>query len=393
MEKGEFIRILKKYNEGTASYEEKQFLDSYYNSFEVRPDVVELLDVEEKTSLKEQIKAGLQKDIAAAASKETVKRFPLLGRIAAAAIILITLSAGVYFYIAWENGDIYPAHYYSKHDILPGGNKAILTLANGQQIILGKNSNGLLAIQGNTRIVKSAAGQIAYNGQQASANKQTEVTYNMISVPKGGQYQVTLPDGSRVLLNSASSLHFPTAFNGDDRKVELTGEAYFEVAHDKTKPFKVITGNQTVEVLGTHFNINAYSDESTLNTTLLEGSVKVFSGNQEVVIKPGEQAQIITGSNAISVIQNADTEQAVAWKNGLFQFKDASLETIMRSLSRWYDVDIEYDGEIPERKFSGKIYRKINITQALEIINFWGVRFHIEKTSAGQKANKIIVTP
>jgi ferric-dicitrate binding protein FerR (iron transport regulator) len=209
----------------------------------------------------------------------------------------------------------------------------------------------------------------------------TEVLYNTVSTPRGGQYQLTLSDGSKVWLNASSSLRFPTAFPGTERRVEITGEAYFEVAGNESKPFVVdIAGKGEVEVLGTQFNINAYEDEPAIKTTLLEGKVKVSesNGSQSSVLKPGQQAQL---ANGIRVMDNVDMEEIMAWKTGWFYFDRQELPAIMRQVSRWYDVDVRYEGRISKKSFSGIVGRDNDIKDVLKIMENAGIRFRIEGSS------------
>ncbi|MFI5131357.1 MAG: FecR family protein [Chitinophagales bacterium] len=262
-------------------------------------------------------------------------------------------------------------------EMAPGTNKAVLTLADGSVIILENAGNGELTQQGNTKIVKLENGQLAYN---LLNEKPTEILFNSITTPRGGQYQLTLPDGSTVWLNAVSSLRFPVAFTGRERRVEVTGEAYFEVAKNASMPFKVnVAGKGEVEVLGTHFNINSYSDESTINTTLLEGSVTVTGATTGAsrVISPGEQAQLNTNGQ-ICLNKKIDTEQVIAWKKGVFSFTNASLETILRQLSRWFDVDVVYKGAIPQREFTGEIEKKLNLSHVLHILEKNNLHFRLE---------------
>lgn len=311
-------------------------------------------------------------------------------RVAAAAIILLLLSVGGYFIfnrpaqkqIAQTEKRQQPY----KNDIAPGGNKAILTLANGTQIILDSAANGALTQQGNTKIIKLDSGRLAYNSLN---EKPGEVLYNTISTPRGGQYQIVLADGSKVWLNAASSLRFPASFTGKERKVELTGEGYFEVAKNAAMPFRVNANGMQVEVLGTHFNINAYNDEDVIKTTLLEGSVKVREGASGTIIKPGQQALVENQGNPLISkirVQTVDVDGAVAWKNGYFSFDKADLPTVMRQIARWYDVEISYEGNIPKREFGGKIDRNSNASQVLKILEESKVHFRIE-------GKKIIVMP
>jgi transmembrane sensor len=264
-------------------------------------------------------------------------------------------------------------------DLLPGSNKAILKLADGSEIALDDSRKGKIARQQNVLIAKTENGQIVYqaDGSQNQQLVKNITQYNAIITPRGGQYEVVLPDGTRVWLNSASSLKYPTTFTGADRRVELSGEAYFEVAKNAAKPFFVKTGTQTVEVLGTHFNINSYTDEKAVKTTLLEGSVKVNSNTGKSVVKltPGEQA--VNTAGAINIVHDADVDEAMAWKNGKFLFRNTDLQTIMRQLSRWYDVDVEYQGVITERHYRGRISRNVPVSQVFEILKTSGLNFTI----------------
>lgn len=269
-------------------------------------------------------------------------------------------------------------------NVQPGKNKATLTLADGSHIALDDAANGSLAKQGSVQIVKTRDGQLVYkatdlavsaNGDKANdynANK-----YNTIETPKGGQYMVILPDNSKVWLNAGSSLKYPASFaNSKNRVVDLKGEAYFEVAKEKTHPFIVKTNKQEVQVLGTHFNINAYSDEPSILTTLLEGSVRVSNASDYKIIKPGEQAASTTNGLKVGI---ANTEEAMAWKNGYFRFNDEKIESIMRKIARWYNVEIEFQGEISEEEYNGKISRFKSIAQVLDMLSSTNtVHFKIE---------------
>ncbi|MDB5156742.1 MAG: FecR protein [Mucilaginibacter sp.] len=268
-----------------------------------------------------------------------------------------------------------------KINIQPGGNKAILTLQDGSKIVLNDAKDGTLAQQGNTKVVKLANGQLAYNQTNTAPAK---VLYNTMTTPRGGQYKLILPDGTQVWLNSASSITYPTAFAGNERNVSITGEAYFEVAKDKSKPFRVKSANQTVDVLGTHFNIMAYSDEDAIKTTLLEGSVRVVENNTTSILKPGEQA-IVDKQGGIKITA-ASIDEALAWKNGYFKFDRVDIKFIMRQVARWYDVDVVYQGRFPRDEFVGKIGRGENISQVLRILELDHVHFKIED-------KKVIVLP
>jgi ferric-dicitrate binding protein FerR (iron transport regulator) len=307
-----------------------------------------------------------------------------LFRWAAAAVILITLSVGgwLYFSGGWDK-DSNKALY--ANDIQPGGNDAILTLADGSEISLTDAGKGKLLETAGVSIVKLADGQLMYTANEEPEKTGTEVTYNTITTPRGGQYQVNLPDGSKVWLNAASSIKFPTSFAPQkERRIELSGEAYFEVAKNKRQPFKVLTPSsekdrmQEIEVLGTHFNVNAYEDEPETKTTLLEGSVRVsvpVSGAAAQLL-PGQQS--IMKNGALQTV-NVDTEEAVAWKNGNFIFAGEGIESIMRKISRWYNVEVVYQGKIQPNNYIGTVSRFSDVSEVLGILELTkAVHFKIE---------------
>jgi ferric-dicitrate binding protein FerR (iron transport regulator) len=299
--------------------------------------------------------------------------------VAAAAVIIVVLFAGYFIFNHHATTPIAKTKTQQQsrfeNDLTPGGNKAVLTLANGAQIILDSATNGALTQQGNTKIIKLDNGQLSYNSVNGSSSspKTGEILYNTVSTPRGGQYQVVLADGSKVWLNAASSLRFPTSFTGNAREVTLTGEGYFEVTHDDAKPFKVLANGVEIKVLGTHFNINAYKDEPTIKTTLLEGSVKVGIGAASKTIRPGEQAQIESHDNSLNpkiMVQPVDVDATVAWKNGRFIFHGNNILSVMRQLARWYDVEVSYEGNVTDEEFVGVINRSRyeNISEILDML-------------------------
>lgn len=297
---------------------------------------------------------------------------------AAAAILLLIVGIATVVWLTGRNNDDRPAlsgtNYNS--EALPGSDKAILQLEDGRSILL-DTASGVLAQQGNTRIRKNEAGAVTYDAGETG--KEAAVAYNKIITPRGGQYQVTLPDGSKAWLNAASSLRFPVAFNGSERVVELTGEAWFDVAQHASKPFKVQVagagGPMVVEVLGTSFNIQAYPDEPVHAATLVNGKVKVSNSNAQMILQPGQQARLAGNDLQMAT---ADIEEVLAWKNGIFYLQDANIQTIMRQLSRWYDVDVVYEGNI-QQQFVGKIPRTMNLTDVLKVLESTGwVHFRFE---------------
>ena len=261
------------------------------------------------------------------------------------------------------------------HDVPPGGNKAVLTLADGSTIILDSANNGALAQQGGIKVLKINAGQLSYKTGTVAMG---EVLFNTIATPRGGQYQITLADGTQVWLNAASSLRFPTAFEGNTRDVELTGEAYFEVAKNPGKPFHVKVNQMDVQVLGTHFNIMAYGNESTAKTTLLEGRVTVTNKGQTQQLAPGQQAVLNNTGNGFTV-RDVNTDLAVAWKNGLFRFKETNIREIMRQVERWYDVEVDFKAMGNDQDYTGIVPRTQNVSALLQMLELTGtVHFTVE---------------
>jgi ferric-dicitrate binding protein FerR (iron transport regulator) len=305
-------------------------------------------------------------------------------RIAAACLVgVIALSTLVWFkvHLKQPTAEIKQIAKSNNNDVKPGGNKAVLTLADGSIIILDEAENGELVQQGNTKVVK-IDGKLNYNVSEMSTQ---QPMFNTITTPRGGQYQVVLPDGSQVWLNSVSSLRFPTFFNGKQRRVEITGEAYFEVAKNKEMPFIVSVNGAEIEVLGTHFNVNAYSDESTIRTTLLEGSVKFVKEGNVAILKPGQQSQMYLNGQ-LKIINDVEIEKVVAWKNGFFFFESSDFKTVSKQLSKWYDVEVVYDREIDDL-FYAKVPRSTKLSDLLKALSLTGkINFKIE-------GNRIIVLP
>lgn len=257
--------------------------------------------------------------------------------------------------------------------LTPGGNHAVLTMADGTKIVLDSLENGKIQ-HGNLSISKKN-GLLVFDA--GSHNAIETLSYNTLSTPRGSQYKVVLDDGSEVWLNASSSVRFPSMFKGDKREVELKGEGYFEVAKNKEKPFYVKVGDMSIKVLGTHFNVSAYSDDNSIKTTLLEGSVKITKGKSVGLLKPGEQGVLVKNKVGLE-IKKVDMEEVMAWKNGLFQFNGADINTIMNEISRWYDVDVMYAGQVPVRHFEGKISRDADLSQVLKILELSNVKFKVE---------------
>lgn len=376
--KTELIRLVEKVLKNKATLEEKQFVQKYYDYFDKEGFDSFQLSAEEKQQLKDKILRDINSKIDDTGKSGRVSSVKGRYRRVAAAAAVLVAAAGMFY---WYRGEprvhqtaVAAADRQPEEDISPGGNKAVLTLANGSKIMLDDAHDGLLTRQRGTRISKINGGSLVYHVSSAMKNpvdEQPAVQYNTLSVPRGGRYRVDLPDGTKVWLNSASSLTYPTAFKGRVRTVDLQGEAYFEVAENKEHAFRVRVGNTIIEDLGTHFNVMAYTNEPGIKTTLLEGAVKVSKGGKAALLQPGQQA--ITdrhGSGDIRVVR-ADVNKAVAWKNGFFSFHRTSIYEIMRQISRWYDVDVRYEDSL-HVFLNGSISRQANITAMLKMLELTG---------------------
>jgi transmembrane sensor len=436
-----FSQLLNQYISGELSPQEKARLNEMMNdpSYE---DALEALVREtmlsdaygdiDNPALKARIDAWLDLHIAGDVDGALNRQAPaikLWTRIAVAAILVLLVTGAYLLFLSRspkQTSSIQQPNV--TDDRTPGRNTAMLTIADGRQIPLDSAANGPLATQDNVNLVKTADGQIAYNPQSAggpaqqpanvfgpgqSGTTNPQLVYNTLTVPRGGKVvTLTLADGSKVWLNSESSLKYPVAFTGAERKVEITGEAYFEVAHDKNKKFQVTAGNITTEVLGTHFNVNAYGDENDTRVSLLEGLVRVSSlhpvtspnqakgaGSGSVLLKPGQQAQTgndqkaqpgtgqqpqagasqQVGARTVLKINTAvDMESVMAWKNGLFQMKGTDLGSLMRQISRWYDVQVSFEGPLPKKSFGGSINRDLNLSDVLKALEQYGIRTRME---------------
>nr|WP_121272283.1 FecR family protein [Pedobacter schmidteae] len=374
MDKQAFTQLADRVADGSATDKELSLYSNYINRFndDSKWDG-QLMGDEEATKL--QLYAMIADGTAAKVIPfYSSKAFRYL---ATACIALIVSAIGALFYQNYPKASKDKNKTALKNDVLPGGNKAILTLADGSQVLLSDTGNGQIAEEQGISITKTKDGQLIYRVNNpalaAAIGNEPVVTYNTISTPRGGQYQVLLPDGTQVWLNASSSLKFPTSFVANQRKVKLKGEAYFEVAKNKEKPFVVDVEDMSVEVLGTHFDVMAYEDEKSINTTLMEGAVKIIKNNQTKVLEPGQQARV---TDDIEVVKA--TGDVIAWKNGLTSFKDADIRTIMRQVSRWYDVEVNYEGELPRRLFTGEISRKANLSELIKIIELSNIHLKLD---------------
>lgn len=375
MTKEQAIILLQRYREGLCSGEEKQAVERWYASLEEKgewkwTDEERALFGEE---LFERIAAEVAED-----REDIVIQMPkrLAGWKVAAAVLLLGAAAWMWLLLSGDNKTSQPVAA-AVSDALPGKTGAVLTLSNGQKILLDTASEGAIPVQGGPAILNKN-GTLTYNAPEHSG----VLVYNTMSTPKGRQYRLVLSDGTQVWLNAASSLYYPVYFTGGVRKVEVSGEAYFEVAErrdmqGKKIPFTVkinhASGNAAeVEVLGTHFNINAYDDEPDTKVTLLEGAVKVSSATlPPVLMQPGQQAKI---SDKIAIDKNVDLQMVMAWKNGAFNFKNADVKAVMRQAERWYDIRVEYPQGIPGDTLNGGISRDVKLSEFLDIIRYSDIR-------------------
>jgi ferric-dicitrate binding protein FerR (iron transport regulator) len=373
----------------------RQFFEECSDWDQVHLALSSMYDFNEKAALADIQKKILLVTQPAAPAVEIVKlRRGWRINLIAAAVLLVAAGVAVFFSLNKEKTDIATLSVEQRYhnDVSPGGDKAILELGDGKKIVLDNASNGELAKEGDTKIIKLDNGQLAYHSGLVGT---AAVTYNIISTPRGGQYQVVLPDGSKVWLNALSSLRFPTNFTGNERKIELSGEAYFEVVKNSTMPFKVritnaseIAGHESLEVnvLGTEFDVMAYPDEDRQKVTLISGAVSARSGNEQITLQPNQQGNLDKKSYVLNLIDSINVDETIAWKNGLFQFHDATIESIMRQAARWYDVEVSYDRKV-NQQFSGTIPRNVNLSTLLKILEATGwVHFGID-------GKKITVAP
>lgn len=371
MNENEILALLKKYQEGTLSNEDKDKVDAWYlhkaSNSNLQLNEYELEDsyqyLKEKLPLKQETKV--------------IRIWP---RVAVAASIAVLLGTGIFYFTKTKEQPIQVAE--KPQEIAPGGNRGILTLSNGKQIVLADiSAKDTIAKEGEedeVTIKMGANGVITYIiNPNTDASKADANLFNTLSTPTGGQYNIVLADGTKVYLNAVSSIKYPTQFNGNQRIVELDGEAYFEVAKNKNKPFIVKSGDQDIEVLGTHFNVHAYDNESVVKTTLLEGSVAVSYKNQKAILKPGQQSNVSDKFYKITVKQ-VDTEAAIAWKNGRFKFDNADLKTVMRQLERWYGIKVEYRGDVSDVRFNGGTFMNKNLSEVLKVLELSNIKFKVE---------------
>jgi ferric-dicitrate binding protein FerR (iron transport regulator) len=358
----------------------KSLIDCYFSTFEA-------IDHEPILSSSDEIlRAVLLTSQQTDSIKQRTGIHKLWPRIAVAASIALVVTIGGYFYYNTQHTNIKQTNT-AVTDVAPGKQGATLTLANGEKIRLSEASNGELAKQQGVVVSKTTNGQLIYEIKESTQGENNLNAINTLTTAKGETYQVRLPDGSLVWLNAASSLTYSAnLIESGKRRVRLDGEGYFEIAKDKAHPFVVQTDKQEVEVLGTHFNVNAYADENNVKTTLIEGSVRIIIPSKGgVVLTPGHQA--ILGANKEIKVEEIDAQTAVAWKNGEFVFERENIKSIMRKLARWYNVDVIYEGDVEKKALWGSISKYSNVSKVLEMLSGTGaVAFEI-------RGNKIIVKP
>lgn len=368
MEKSRLIALAEKYLKGEATPQEEALLHSWYDNWQDSEEHVSLGEAMSKEDIRRKILSNLQPSLSDSRRPGYFK----LMRYVAAASVLVLMTLVVLFFQKGNDKPVAKQQESRVQDLAPGGDRALLTLSDGTTIVLDSARTGTLAHQPGVNILKKDGGQIEY---VRYGNINTETVYNTIRTPRGGQYRLVLPDGTRVWLNAETVLKYPAFFTGATRNVQLNGEAYFEVSGNYTEggkqPFIVSTDNLDIKVLGTQFNVNAYADESHITTTLVEGNVLVYSPNDithSLSLSPGQQTTWNVGTNILQRNDNPDVEQALAWKNGFFKFNSTDLQTIMRQVSRWYDVETVYEGDVQDETFSGDIPRAQYASEVFKLL-------------------------
>lgn len=378
MDKGQidkrYLELAEKWMTGEITPEEESEFAAWYNADQEQPVNINREFAANEREHEKRMLEGI--------NRKTFGKRPLIVRLKslpvrlAAASVLLLLCAGLLLILQRNRGT---SNLISANTIAPGKNKAVLTLSDGKKILLDDSHEGEIAKQSGIKITKKSNGQLVYTVVNSTQAETQAERNNMIETPNGGQYQINLPDHTKIWLNAASSLKFPVVFSGHERKVVLSGEAYFEVAPDKTKPFIVISDHSRVEVLGTHFNISAYREDETVNTTLLEGSVVVSNASGKRLLIPGQQALVNKRNNQISISQ-ANERASVAWKNGYFYFYNEDIRSVMAKISRWYNVEVVYQGDVQSPAFGGTFSRYKKLPDLLGYLHEVGnLNFKLEE--------------
>lgn len=376
IEKKEFLYLYEKYLKGECTDQEKKQLESYSDEIQLSPDLWEDEEVSEE-EVYNRIWYRLEKSRNNGISLKKNSNYSWLK---IAAVLVIACTTFVWYLKKPDTVKSVVNTLAVKPPvvILPGKNKAYLTLANGQHIILNDVQNGKLATQSGIQVTKSKEGMLVYQikPQHHEQSNNPIPEWNTIITPRGGQYQLVLADGTKVWLNAASSLTFTAAFTGKERRVKLVGEAYFEVAKNVKQPFVVETSEQEIKVLGTHFNVQAYTEEQKITTSLLEGKVNILSGGKVAYLQPGEE--VVNQFNGRLQINQVEVEERIAWKNGFFKFNNAGIKEVMQQIARWYNIKVTYAGDLPLRQFNGTISRQVGIKEVLNMLKYTGIQFKIE---------------
>lgn len=365
MNEAEFRDLLTRYREGRCTAEEKESLELWFDLSSGEAEW-NWESYQQKQQLKQKMLHGIQGAIKSAEPHSV----PIWRYIGAAASIFLLLFSGWYFYTSNKTGQAKQISY-QQTAVAPGSNQAMLTLSDGSSVVVKETSKGLLAKDGSTEVIKNQRGELEY---ASSEKAEKPGGRNTLHVPRGGSFQVNLPDGTKVWLNSATTMTYPAANVGSERLVELHGEAYFEVSPDKKRPFKVISNGTEIKVTGTHFNVSAYQDDNHVTATLAEGQVVVSFNNQQKTLRPGQQS--VSGSGSTLLVQEVDVESALAWKQGYFVFEDQDIAGIMKMVSRWYDVEVDYETALPTQRFGGTFSKSkgldglLNYLEQLSNIHF-----------------------
>ncbi len=360
-----YIELYERYLAGIATRDELELLKNYKDRFDI-DQFDDDLSVPDQELIRNRILGNIESKLFGVKPLKPMSK--IWWSVAASLLILTTATYILRHHTGPVQTKPIPAKIVASV-IVPGSNKAVLILGNGSKINLNQASNGRISQAGPVLIKKIKNGQLVYERTNAGNN---EVSYNTIVTPKGGQYQVSLPDGTMVWLDAASSLKYPTAFTGPERHVELNGEAYFEVAKNKNMPFTVTAGKVNIKVLGTHFNVSAYDDDPANKTTLLEGAVQLSKGDHKVMLIPGQQAVVDNTTQNIQ-LKTVNVEDAVAWKNGYFSFRKENIQSAMRKIARWYDVDVEFRGEVSNKFLGGTVSRTEDIGEMLSYLQLTGI--------------------
>jgi Fe2+-dicitrate sensor, membrane component len=391
MDLKQFQELIERYLSEQSSSEETKNLKQLINDPEYLAKLGSIMDEQlannpflasDYPQVIERLKNGIEKDIAQQKKLERVSSLRIVRRWMAAAAVFILIASISFLWSKKRDTDSDRELTVTSSPIriTPGKDGAILTLSDNTTIVLDSAGNGIIATQNGSDVVLNN-GQLIYKTKNHAG-----VAYNTMTTPKGRQFSLVLPDGTKAWLNAGSSLRYPTAFVGKERKVEVTGEVYFEVAKNERMPFKVkVNERMEVVVLGTHFNINSYSNEASINTTLLEGSVQISNETQNQILKPGQQANV-NSDQKINIVNNVNLKKVMAWKNGVFDFDDASLQEVMRQLERWYDIEVVYEKGVPDIEFVGTLARDLSLEDILKGLKLSEVNLRIE-------GRKLIVMP